>query len=159
MPNFLLLLFILILFSCKNYKEKENDQLQFPFNRYNLLKSDLLNECSKEVHKYYEISAKHPKSSVSLIKLLNERKGPQIKKNINGYITFSFIVNCKGQIGEFIIYQLDQDFNRKTYDEQSIEILREFILDMKDFKIYEDKNYYYYLTFKIGNGKVIDILP
>ncbi len=150
---------LLLLLACTGASEEQNEEIKLPFYRSNLLNLELLRDCNKEIFRYYEIGSKYPESSASLIKKLYSKGKVQISDNVSGYITFHFIVNCKGWMGEFIIYQLDQNFNRKKFDSSLIGSLQNFIEGLNNFKINKDKNYYYYFTFKIVNGHVIEILP
>jgi len=81
----------------------------------------------------------------------------------NGYVTVRFVVNCEGRTGRFRVEELDNDYTIKTFDEQITKQLLAITksLDGWEIKEYEYKkyDYYQYLTFKIENAQIIDILP
>ncbi|MDO9512542.1 MAG: hypothetical protein Q7J34_12335 [Bacteroidales bacterium] len=80
-----------------------------------------------------------------------------------GYITVRFIVNCQGQSGRFRMYEMDNDFKAKKFAEQ---ISRQILRLTRNFKLWKAAekegvyyDYYQYLTFKIENGLIKEILP
>ncbi len=87
----------------------------------------------------------------------------QKKKKETGYITIRFVVNCEGKTGMFRVKGIDFDYKMKQFDSKMIEQL--LLLTQKldgwmigeiDGKVYD---YYQYLTFKIENGQLIEIMP
>ncbi|MFM8912884.1 MAG: hypothetical protein ACKOE6_08225 [Flammeovirgaceae bacterium] len=81
-----------------------------------------------------------------------------------GYITMRFIVNCEGKIGRFRTQQMDTSYLEKKFDNEFVgELLsRTKSLDGWAIKRNEERkpiDYYQYLTFKIENGVVTEILP
>ena len=81
-----------------------------------------------------------------------------------GYITIRFIVNCEGKIGRFRTQQMDTSYVERKFDNEFVGELvsRTKSLDGWAIKRNEEKkpiDYYQYLTFKIENGVVTEILP
>ena len=150
---FLLLIF---LFSCKNDKVYKNDS--FPFFRDKKEFPEHLKNCSDKITYYYNINGKYPKSTNSLISQLRQYNLSFNPKD-KGYITYSFIVNCEGKPGRFIINQLDDSFEKANFDSKSINQIKRFILNLNEFRTFKDLNYHLYFTFKLKNGKIVDILP
>lgn len=84
-------------------------------------------------------------------------------KDINGYITVRFLVNCEGKTGLFRMQQMDDHYLEKELDRKfSAEILS-FTKKLDGWipkKIEGEKvDYYQYLTYKIEHGKVSEISP
>lgn len=81
----------------------------------------------------------------------------------SGYLTFRFVVNCKGQAGYFIIEQADLDFQKKTFNEATVKHLYEITKTLEGWNPTqirkESVDAYFYLTYKLKDGKLIDLLP
>jgi len=81
----------------------------------------------------------------------------------SGYLTFRFIVNCKGEAGRFITEEADLDYQPKTFNEATVthfyEILKEMTGWIPTKLKEEDVDAYFYLTFKLKDGKLIEFLP
>lgn len=85
------------------------------------------------------------------------------KKKENGYITIRFIVNCKGEAGRFRLVQMDSNYNPNSFSEElSIQLLN-ITKSLKGWDVLsvEDVEYDYirYVTFKVRNSEIIEILP
>lgn len=86
------------------------------------------------------------------------------KKDINGYFTVRFIVNCDGKTGLFRGQHMDSDFKEKNLDQDLENKLLLFTKSLdgwipKEMKGGVKIGYYQYLTYKIENGKVSEVLP
>ncbi len=81
----------------------------------------------------------------------------------NGYITIRFIVNCEGKTGIFRMQQMNENYEEIAFDNKLTNQLLDFTKKLEGWipKEYQGKklDYYQYLTFKIENGKVSEILP
>ncbi|HYG03190.1 MAG TPA: hypothetical protein VD927_12150 [Chryseosolibacter sp.] len=81
----------------------------------------------------------------------------------SGYITIRFIVNCKGETGWFRIQQMDFDFQEKTFSSTSVSKILEITKRLDGWKVnhFDDVpyDYYQYLTFKLHNGNLVEIMP
>lgn len=84
-------------------------------------------------------------------------------KDSNGYITIRFVVNCEGKTGMFRVQQMNQDYTENIFDQKLSEQLLSFTKNLNGWipKEIDGKkvDYYQYLTYKITNGKVSEILP
>lgn len=84
-------------------------------------------------------------------------------KEANGYITIRFVVNCEGKSGMFRMQQIDNEYKEYTFDKKLSDQLLNFTKKLNGWipKEIEEKkvDYYQYLTYKIENGKVSEILP
>lgn len=100
----------------------------------------------------------------ALLRTFQTKYKPVLNKNQNGLIRIRFIVNCEGQAGRFRVLQSDSNFNETKFDEKIVSQLTEITKGIKDWVILYNKNdnpidYYFYLVFKIDDGKILEILP
>ncbi len=81
----------------------------------------------------------------------------------NGFIRIRFVVNCKGETGRFRLLSSDQNFKPNSFSPKITNQLIEISKSLDDWKILPDTNnasdYYQYLSFKISDGQIIEILP
>ena len=81
----------------------------------------------------------------------------------NGYITIRFLVNCEGNTGKFRVQQLDENYKKILFDEKFTNQILKFTKNLNGWVIKEYEgskvNYYQYLTYKIEDGKISEILP
>lgn len=84
-------------------------------------------------------------------------------KEINGYVTIRFLVNCEGRTGLFRVQQMSLDYKEKLIDKNLGDDLLKFTKSLKGWipkEVEGEKvDYYQYLTYKIEHGKVSEILP
>ena len=84
-------------------------------------------------------------------------------KKINGYITIRFIVNCEGKTGLFRVQQMNDNYLEENLDKDFSVKLLNFTKSLNGWIPIEIRgkklDYYQYLTYKITNGKVSEILP
>lgn len=87
---------------------------------------------------------------------------PKIEDS-NGYITIRFMVNCEGKTGRFRVEQLDFDYKEKKFNSDLVDsiLLTTMSLDGWIPAKYDERifDYYKYLTFKIIDNQITDILP
>lgn len=82
----------------------------------------------------------------------------------SGYLTYRYVVNCKGEAGRFTTEQTDLDFAVKSFDKKTIDHFYEIVREIENFQAtklnyVDDSDAYCYLTFKLKDGEVIEILP
>lgn len=87
----------------------------------------------------------------------------QSDQTANGYITIRFVVNCDGKTGLFRVQQMNTNYEESTFNKKLNGQLLNFTKNLDGWIPKEylgvKLNYYQYLTFKIENGKVSEILP
>lgn len=85
------------------------------------------------------------------------------RKNESGFLTIRFIVNCEGKTGRFRVQEMDENYNPKRFNNELTDQLLTLTKNMDGWIIgeYEGKayDYYQYLTFKIEDGQLIEIMP
>jgi len=96
-------------------------------------------------------------------RILKKELDPQKLKNESGYLTFRFVINCEGETGRFITEEADLDFQKKKFDKETISHFFEIVAKQKDWVACNARgasyDSYAYVTFKLKDGNVIEILP
>ncbi|WP_407401348.1 hypothetical protein [Chryseobacterium sp.] len=99
---------------------------------------------------------------IAIIKQLEKLK-LQGNKESNGYITFRFLVNWEGKSGLFRAKSMNFNYIEENSDQILANQLLSFTKKLEGCKIKEYNgvklDYYQYLTYKIEDGKVSEILP
>ena len=92
-----------------------------------------------------------------------QRENISSETKMNGYITVRFLVNCEGKTGLFRVQQMNADLKETAPDKELGEKLLRFTKSLDGWIPKEIKGfktgYYQYLTYKIENGKVSEVLP
>ncbi|OCA79566.1 hypothetical protein BBH99_05735 [Chryseobacterium contaminans] len=85
------------------------------------------------------------------------------EKKVNGYITVRFLVNCEGKTGLFRSKHMDSDLKDAVLNEELENKLLNFTKSLNGWMPKEIEglkvDYYQYLTYKIEDGKVSEVLP
>ncbi|WP_298539929.1 hypothetical protein [uncultured Aquimarina sp.] len=100
----------------------------------------------------------------NLKKLINSKLDASKLTNESGYLTFRFVINCKGIAGKFTTDEsADFNYNKKQFSNETITHLYDILSSVKEWKpvIIRNKkrDSYFYLTFILKNGEIQDILP
>lgn len=81
----------------------------------------------------------------------------------SGYINFRFLVNCEGNPGWFEIIEINEDYVEISHSKEMVAQLLKITSDPSHWAIYIvdeiPRNYYHYVSYKIENGEIIEILP
>lgn len=81
----------------------------------------------------------------------------------NGYITIRFIINCMGRSGRYRVSQMDEFWKEKVFNTKIVDQLVALTTQVNSWEIFKQNDkafdYYQYLTFKIENGNISEILP
>lgn len=111
---------------------------------------------------YYSFKSKYPLSSEKLVERVN-REVPSRFKDINGFITFRFIINCQGYAGHYEIFQINNFYQAIEFEKQYIYQLFAFVKNLNNWPISKKGkkafDYYTYVTFKVEHGNVTQVIP
>jgi len=81
----------------------------------------------------------------------------------SGYLTVRFVINCKGKTGRYVIHENDLDLIPKKFNEELKDQLFELTTDLDQWNpnvIRGNKvDSYMYISYRIENGEIIEILP
>ncbi len=143
----------------QNYKLPEGDFMDTTLPSFT-------SPCHDKNVLYYQIGAKYPESSLSILKNAQAFTSNYHNFSGNGYITFLFIIDCKGKIAPRIqVLQTDENYKKYYFEKDFVTLLYAFLKTMDKWKIARINNrevplaYHTFITFKIQNGKVVNIIP
>ena len=92
-----------------------------------------------------------------------EQYNHPVSEDEDGYVIIRFIVNCRGKSGRFRIQEMDSDYRPKEFNSEIISQLLTVTKELDGWiPVIEDStkfDFYQYLTFKLENGQLVDILP
>lgn len=81
----------------------------------------------------------------------------------SGYIIVRFIVNCHGEAGRYRIQQMNFQYTEMQFEDALLDAVVKKLKSINQWPVnyWEDTptDYYTYVTFKILDGRVIEILP
>lgn len=170
MKNLLYILFFLpILFSCqseKNVTVYPNQVGDIIFDK-NIDNPDFKRCMDKDYGiQYYSINnsngLQYKGEKITIIREL-EKLNLSSSKKINGYITIRFVINCEGKTGLFRVQQMNEYYQEENFDKDFSVKLLNFTKSLNGWIPIEIRgkklDYYQYLTYKITDGKVSEILP
>jgi len=123
-------------------------------------------KCPKQYAYFYSVGGKYPENSTSLLKKAQTFLQQKNENYINsGYITFRFMIDCEGKrISKTEVLQTDEKYAAFHFEKKLVDELYGFLKTLDKWVTYrstEGTTYSYkaFLTFKIKNGKVINIIP
>ena len=116
---------------------------------------------------YYQFKGKNTKSSQQILSEWRTffKKSPDFKES--GFLTIRFILNCNGEPRVHRFYEMDLDYQKKTFSDTLKAQVWAFVQQLGGFQkgiyTYQNKkydvNYYYYFIFKIRDGEFETIAP
>ncbi len=81
----------------------------------------------------------------------------------SGMLTYRFVVNCQGKAGRFVAEGYDYAYRPKEFNKETISHLHSILRKLEEWRPVvsqnESRDAYFYITFKLENGEIIDILP
>ena len=130
-------------------------------------KASNLDSCREYNAFYYQVGGKYPESSVTTLENVHTfLKTKHHSYSGSGYITFRFIVNCNGEIRResLEVLQIDAKYIHSLFDKEFVVEITEFLFGLKKWHVPKDKkgfpfSYKAFLSFKIQNGKIVNIIP
>jgi hypothetical protein len=153
---------IIILCSCGQESRKYTNDIGY-IDPKTALGDKNFKTCKNEIYEYYNSEPdggyKHGKKALrdSVLRKYS------VSINESGYLTFRFVVNCEGKAGRYIVIQNDLDFEPKEFAEELTSHLFTITQDLKEWRPVilenEPRDYYMYITYKLLDGKIIEILP
>jgi hypothetical protein len=99
----------------------------------------------------------------ALWQIIRPKLKPELLNGISGYLTFRFVVNCEGKSGRFVFEPTSLDFQPMQVPVATIEHLGEITAALDEWApaAYrgEPKDAYVYLTYKLQDGELVELLP
>ncbi len=88
---------------------------------------------------------------------------PELLSGQSGYLTFRFVINCEGKAGYFITEEVGLDFVRKRFPEPLVLHVYEVLSGFRKWQSTsirgEVYDAYAYVTLKLKDGELVEILP
>ncbi|NOT75168.1 MAG: hypothetical protein HOP08_09590 [Cyclobacteriaceae bacterium] len=171
---FLISALLFVVFSCSKKNERTTES-KIETSKYPLHVGDLeLDEklddpafkvCNKnKIYQYYNFGKglQYKGEKPMVIESFSAFPVKEMKGE-TGWMTIRFIVNCEGKTGRFRVTGVDENYQSKNFDANIVKNLLSLTQKMDGWIIgMDDKeatDYYQYLTFKLEDGKLIEIMP
>lgn len=122
--------------------------------------------CKQNNIYFYSVNGKYPESSITLLKKVQiflQQKGKTYSGS--GYITFRFRVNCEGhKMKRTQVLQVDENYKHYYFEKGFVNELYSFLNTLDKWRIAKNENdntfsYHSFISFKIQDGKVVNIIP
>ncbi|AZA91515.1 hypothetical protein EG343_13150 [Chryseobacterium nakagawai] len=167
---YLFTLFSFVLFSC----QAEKNRSKYPDTVGDIAFDSKLDEagfkkCGAGKNKHFSFQYYHGpqkfdyKGEKNAIVEKLKKENIYSEKKINGYITVRFLVNCEGKTGLFRLKHMNSELKDIALDEELENRLLKFTTLLNGWMPKEIEglkvDYYQYLTYKIEDGKVSEVLP
>lgn len=114
---------------------------------------------------YYHVDTRYPAGTESLLsesKAFLAKIGQQYTGS--GYITFRFMINCEGKMQRVRVMQVDDDYKTTHFEKRFVSDLNDYIHTLQHWKTglsafgQDHVNYIAYISFRIKNGEVINVI-
>lgn len=155
------LLLLPILFSCQTEKMSKIFSNVGDIEFDEKLDDKNFRICNSSVTQYFSLEKKiqYRGEKISIEEKLKKDFSQKLSEKENGYITIRFIVNCEGKTGYFRVQEMNSNYEQTNFNKDFVQEILRFTQNLDGWENWEKKDYYQYLTFKIENGKVSEILP
>ena len=112
--------------------------------------------CSSTIHEYYGSKAGYKTERYGIRKVISEPIHQLNFPDFSGNVNIRFVINCKNEIGYFLIKAVDQDYKKV---ELSNDLQKKIVSIVQQLKDWNGKNVdsYYQIQLKLKDGKVQDI--
>jgi len=155
-----------IILSIFIYNAASAQNYTLPDGEYMDTLSNINYTCKDYNEYYYQVGGKYPKSSFTLLKEV--KLFCQTDNAVytgSGYITFRFKIDWEGKLMEGIqVLQTDEQYKSWHFDKKLVNELFAFLKTLDKWRIAKTTGgetflYRAFITFRIKDGKVINIIP
>jgi len=112
---------------------------------------------------YNDDRAQHKGGKGGLWEMLEKKLDKSLLKDQEGYLSYHFVVNCEGKAGRFVTEEADLEYNRTKFSDGLRNHLLQILIEEDQWKNLtvngESRDAYVYVTFKIEDDEIIEILP
>ncbi len=112
--------------------------------------------CSSTIYEYYNDGFGYKTERYGIRKVISEPIHQLNFPNFSGNINVRFVINCKNEIGYFIIKAVDQDYKKVEISDDLQKKIVAIVQLLNDW-IGKNVDSYYQIQIKLKNGKVEDI--
>lgn len=119
----------------------------------------------EDIHEYYRVAAPRYGEGLKTVRrtLAGRLDELPFRKGVDGYFTVRFLVNCRGKANRFRKAGVDSSLHLVTFPDQLETELFAAVQTLQDWQPATQEgntvDSYYFLTFKIRDGRVAEILP
>ncbi len=166
----------ILLFSCSKSQNSSEDPVQEAISLYPLHVGDIAFDkkidsssfelCNENYHPQYYNTGQglvFEGEKIAIIKHFDQYYDPTNVPKESGYLTIRFIVNCKGETGRYRVQEMDSNYEDIKFSSEISDQLLSLTKSLKGWSFPKDTkrrwDYYQYLTFKIEDGLIIEIMP
>lgn len=164
--KFYLPFLILLIISCQERKEINN----YPNHVGDIAHDESIDKgfmpCHEDISfQYYNFGEglRYKGEKPAIRDIFAKQYEPIPGEHDDGYVIIRFMVNCEGLTGRYRVETLNKEYIKTDIEDRIVSQLIEITKNLDGWEIgtYEDSvyDYYQYLTFKIENGNLIDIMP
>ena len=171
---YVVLIFAIILFGLYGYAYYAMNYKYVPENKYTHSaeyinpETALLNEgfevCDEDfiIQYYNPQSATYSKGKNGLRNfILSYYKNNNFTDS--GYLNIRFVINCKGQAGRYVIHENNLDLEPTSFNKDLVNQLFDLTTQLKEwnpnFTHDAFRDSYMYISYRIENGEITEILP
>ena len=121
--------------------------------------------CQDYIYDYYngDPDAGPKGGKRALWTLFGDQLNTDLLAGQSGYLTFRFVINCEGQAGYFVTEEAALDFKHKRFSDELIQHVFGILATYDSWRPTtirgEQSDAYAYITLKIEDGELIEILP
>jgi hypothetical protein len=115
---------------------------------------------------YYGVGGKYPTNSTTLLRSVQAYLSQQkAQSTVTGYITYRFIVDTTGRpLHKVKVMQTDDHYKAIRFEQGIVDALGAFVYTLDKWKIARYQSggaleYIAFISFKLKDGKVINIIP
>ena len=112
--------------------------------------------CSSTIYEYYNDGFGYKTERYGIRKVISEPIHQLNFPNFSGNINVRFVINCKNEIGYFIIKAVDQDYKKVEITDDLQKKIVAIVQLLNDWNG-KNEDSYYQIQIKLKNGKVEDI--
>jgi hypothetical protein len=160
--------FLLLLVGCQEVESTETKYLrQVGDTQYDpMLDNAEFRICHEDlVLQYYNFSSaiQYEGEKYAIEEVFEQQYDVDTILGESGYITIRFIVNCEGKTGWFRVEGVNDQYEIRKFNPEIVSKLLSITKSLAGWKlgVYDKRayDYYQYLTFKIKDGQLIQIMP
>jgi len=149
----------------QKYIPKENSYKERVayINPENSIASDGFETCNEYIYDYYNPErAQYMNGKKELRKfILNNYRN--LGFSDSGYLNIRFVINCEGKVGRYVTHENDLDLNPIKFNSKLKTQLLQLTRELKQWKpniIRGDTvDSYMYISYRIENGEITEIIP
>lgn len=150
-------------FTLRSFRNNEQETERFEISNIEMNTTNIhsFDRCMEgQPGEYYHDNLTYNKGNEFLIRKIAENAP---KASGDGYITVHFTLNCKGEMGNPGLEQMDREFQSTSFNPALVQHILAQVMNLKDWPEikpgYFYKDIHSFLMFRINNGSITDLCP